>query len=83
MWPQPINREVTATAPTSVFASITNGPFAAGLAFDKAGNLYAEVPAPGPAFYKIEKYAPNGTPTIFTNDPGERLRLELAGRHGL
>jgi DNA-binding beta-propeller fold protein YncE len=55
----------------SVFASIINGSFGQGLAFDKAGNLYAEVPAPGPAFYEIEKYAPNGTSTVFTNDPGD------------
>jgi DNA-binding beta-propeller fold protein YncE len=61
----------------SVFASITNGSFGPGLAFDKAGNLYAEVPAPGPASYKIEKYAPNGNSTTFTNDPGNGSVLNL------
>jgi DNA-binding beta-propeller fold protein YncE len=61
----------TSNGTNSVFASITNGGFGPGLAFDKAGNLYAEIPAPGPAFSKIEKYAPNGNSTVFTNDPGD------------
>jgi DNA-binding beta-propeller fold protein YncE len=54
----------------STFASTINGSFGPGLAFDKAGYLYVEVPAPGPAYYKIAKFAANGSSTTFITDPG-------------
>jgi hypothetical protein len=67
----------TTNGTPSVFVSITNGGFGGGLAFDKAGYLYAEASGQGAAPYKIEKIAPNGALTTFATDPGNGSVLNL------
>ena len=50
--------------------SVLNNPF--GLAFDSAGNLYAANNFGGDnGFGTIEKFTPNGTPSLFAADPGD------------
>jgi DNA-binding beta-propeller fold protein YncE len=68
----------TPSASPSIFASTgLNGPFGPGLAFDKAGYLYAEEPAPYPAGFSIVKFPPNGgAPTTFATDPGDGSVLD-------
>jgi sugar lactone lactonase YvrE len=62
----------TASGAPSRFAStgVNNPSFGPGLAIDKAGYVYAEAPTNYPAEYFIEKFAPNGTSTLFAADPG-------------
>jgi DNA-binding beta-propeller fold protein YncE len=67
----------TTNGTPSVFVSLTNGGFGGGLAFDKAGYLYAEASIPGPGSYKIVKIAPNGASTTFATDPGSGSVLNL------
>jgi DNA-binding beta-propeller fold protein YncE len=67
----------TTNGSPSVFATNNlSDAFGPGLAFDKAGYLYAELPT-GYQTYCIEKYAPNGAATLFASDPGDGSVLDV------
>jgi len=65
-------RQFTTNCVGTIFARSTLGN-PQGEAFDQAGNLYVA----NAAFNTIEKFSPNGTPSLFFADPGDESILSV------